>query len=65
MRAIETAHRLQVIPQKPPKQLAREFEGRKAKVLAKGRTTFRPNIPANAVTKPAARGEPLSRMGEG
>ena len=37
--------------QKTPEQLAREFEGRKAKGLAKGGAAFWPNIIANAVLK--------------
>lgn len=36
---------------KTPEQLAREFEGRKAKGLAKGGAAFWPNIVANAVLK--------------
>jgi len=36
---------------KTPEQLAREFEGRKAKGLAKGAAAFWPNIIANAVLK--------------
>ena len=36
---------------KTPEQLAREFEGRKAKGLAKGGAAFWPNILANAVLK--------------
>ena len=43
---------------KTPEQLAREFEGRKAKGLAKGGAAFWPNILANAVLKlTAARAE--------
>jgi hypothetical protein len=43
---------------KTPEQLAREFEGRKAKGLAKGAAAFWPNIIANAVLKlTAARAE--------
>lgn len=37
--------------QKTPEQLTREFEGRKAKGLAKGGAAFWPNIIANAVLK--------------
>ncbi|KPH82059.1 hypothetical protein AE618_05465 [Bosea vaviloviae] len=37
--------------QKTPEQLSREFEGRKAKGLAKGGAAFWPNIIANAVLK--------------
>jgi hypothetical protein len=37
--------------QKTPEQLAKEFEGRKAKGLAKGGAAFWPNIIANAVLK--------------
>ena len=36
---------------KTPEQLAQEFEGRKAKGLAKGGAAFWPNIIANAVLK--------------
>lgn len=36
---------------KTPEQLAREFEGRKAKGLAKGGAAYWPNILANAVLK--------------
>lgn len=36
---------------KTPEQLAQEFEGRKAKGLAKGGAAFWPNILANAVLK--------------
>lgn len=43
---------------KTPEQLAREFEGRKAKGLAKGGAAYWPNIIANAVLKlTAARAE--------
>jgi hypothetical protein len=43
---------------KTPEQLSREFEGRKAKGLAKGAAAFWPNIIANAVLKlTAARAE--------
>ena len=37
--------------QKTPEQLSREFEGRKAKGLAKGGAAFWPNIIANSVLK--------------
>ena len=36
---------------KTPEQLAQEFEGRKAKGLAKGAAAYWPNILANAVLK--------------
>lgn len=36
---------------KTPEQLAQEFEGRKAKGLAKGGAAYWPNILANAVLK--------------
>ncbi|WP_089174064.1 hypothetical protein [Bosea sp. AS-1] len=43
---------------KTPEQLAQEFEGRKAKGLAKGGAAYWPNIVANAVLKlTAARAE--------
>ena len=43
---------------KTPEQLAQEFEGRKAKGLAKGAAAYWPNILANAVLKlTAARAE--------
>lgn len=43
---------------KTPEQLAQEFEGRKAKGLAKGGAAYWPNILANAVLKlTAARAE--------
>ena len=44
---------------KTPEQLAREFEGRKAKGLAKGGAAFWPNIIANAVLKLIAAREPI------
>jgi hypothetical protein len=44
---------------KTPEQLAREFEGRKAKGLAKGGAAFWPNIIANAVLKLTAAREPI------
>lgn len=58
---------------KTPEQLAREFEGRKAKGLAKGGAAFWPNILANAVLKltaaraditPEALIETIEREGE-
>lgn len=36
---------------KTPEQLAQEFEGRKAKGLAKGAAAYWPNVLANAVLK--------------
>jgi len=36
---------------KSPEQLAQEFEGRKAKGLAKGAAAYWPNVLANAVLK--------------
>lgn len=42
---------------KTPEQLAKEFEGRKAKGLAKGGAAFWPNVLANAVLKLVAAGE--------
>jgi len=45
---------------KTPEQLAREFEGRKAKGLAKGGAAFWPNVLANAVLKLAAGGGAFS-----
>lgn len=43
---------------KTPEQLTKEFEGRKAKGLAKGGAAYWPNIVANAVLKlTAARAE--------
>jgi hypothetical protein len=44
------------MPRKTPEQLAREFEGRKAKGLAKGGAAYWPNVLANAVLKLAASG---------
>jgi hypothetical protein len=41
----------ETMAKKTPEQLAREFEGRKAKGLAKGGAAFWPNILANAVLK--------------
>jgi len=40
-----------IMARKTPEQLAQEFEGRKAKGLAKGGAAFWPNIIANAVLK--------------
>lgn len=45
---------------KTPEQLAKEFEGRKAKGLAKGGAAFWPNVLSNAVLKLVAAGEVLS-----
>ena len=42
---------------KTPEQLAQEFEGRKAKGLAKGGAAYWPNVIANAVLKLAAEGQ--------
>lgn len=42
---------------KTPEQLTKEFEGRKAKGLAKGGAAFWPNVLANAVLKLAAEGQ--------
>ncbi len=42
--------------QKTPEQLAREFEGRKAKGLAKGGAALWPNVLSNAVLKLVAAG---------
>lgn len=44
---------------KTPEQLAREFEGRKAKGLAKGGAAFWPNVMANAVLRLVAEGRAL------
>ncbi|POR50949.1 hypothetical protein [Bosea psychrotolerans] len=44
---------------KTPEQLAKEFEGRKAKGLAKGGAAFWPNIIANAVLKLTAAGSEI------
>jgi hypothetical protein len=41
---------------KTPEQLAQEFEGRKAKGLAKGAAAYWPNIMANAVLRLVAAG---------
>jgi hypothetical protein len=46
---------------KTPEQLAREFEGRKAKGLAKGAAAYWPNVMANAVLKLTAAGGEISR----
>lgn len=46
--------------QKTPEQLTREFEGRKAKGLAKGGAAFWPNIVANAVLKLTAAREAIT-----
>ncbi len=48
------------MPKKTPEQLAREFEGRKAKGLAKGGAAFWPNVLANAVLRLAAGGREIS-----
>lgn len=45
---------------KTPEQLAREFEGRKAKGLAKGGAAFWPNFLANAVLKLTAQREAIT-----
>ena len=45
---------------KTPEQLAREFEGRKAKGLAKGAAAFWPNVLANAVLKLTAAGSEIT-----
>lgn len=45
---------------KTPEQLAREFEGRKAKGLAKGGAAFWTNILANAVLKLTAAREEIT-----
>ena len=42
---------------KTPEQLTKEFEGRKAKGLAKGGAAYWPNVLANAVLKLAAEGQ--------
>ncbi len=44
---------------KTPEQLTKEFEGRKAKGLAKGGAAFWPNVLSNAVLKLVAAGEAL------
>ena len=48
---------------KTPEQLAQEFEGRKAKGLAKGGAAFWPNIVANAVLKLTAAGAEITPQG--
>ncbi|MGO4735931.1 hypothetical protein AB4099_05270 [Bosea sp. 2KB_26] len=45
---------------KTPEQLTKEFEGRKAKGLAKGGAAYWPNVLANAVLKLAATGNEIS-----
>jgi hypothetical protein len=45
---------------KTPEQLAREFEGRKAKGLAKGGAALWPNLLANAVLKLVAGGSEVT-----
>lgn len=45
---------------KTPEQLTKEFEGRKAKGLAKGGAAYWPNVLANAVLKLAASGNEIS-----
>ena len=45
---------------KTPEQLTKEFEGRKAKGLAKGGAAYWPNVLANAVLKLTAAGSELS-----
>lgn len=45
---------------KTPEQLAKEFEGRKAKGLAKGGAAYWPNVLANAVLKQVAAGEAVT-----
>lgn len=45
---------------KSPEQLAQEFEGRKAKGLAKGAAAYWPNVMANAVLRIAAAGGEVS-----
>jgi hypothetical protein len=45
---------------KTPEQLTKEFEGRKAKGLAKGGAAYWPNVLANAVLKLAASGNEVS-----
>lgn len=47
--------------QKTPEQLAREFEGRKAKGLAKGAAAYWPNVLANAVLKLTAGGGEITQ----
>ena len=45
---------------KTPEQLAKEFEGRKAKGLAKGGAAYWPNVLANAVLRLATSGSEIS-----
>lgn len=45
---------------KTPEQLTKEFEGRKAKGLAKGGAAYWPNVLANAVLKLAASGSEIT-----
>ncbi|MGO4671541.1 hypothetical protein AB4Z40_01475 [Bosea sp. 2YAB26] len=45
---------------KTPEQLTKEFEGRKAKGLAKGGAAYWPNVLANAVLKLVASGNEVS-----
>lgn len=45
---------------KTPEQLAREFEGRKAKGLAKGGAALWPNVLANAVLRLVASGSEIT-----
>lgn len=45
---------------KTPEQLTKEFEGRKAKGLAKGGAAYWPNVLANAVLKLTAAGAEFS-----
>lgn len=48
------------MPKKTPEQLAREFEGRKAKGLAKGAAAYWPNVLANAVLRLVAGGSEIT-----
>ncbi len=45
---------------KTPEQITKEFEGRKAKGLAKGGAAYWPNVLANAVLKLAAGGSEIT-----
>ena len=45
---------------KTPEQLAQEFEGRKAKGLAKGAAAYWPNVLSNAVLKLTAGGAEIT-----
>jgi hypothetical protein len=45
---------------KTPEQLAKEFEGRKAKGLAKGGAAYWPNVLANAVLRLVASGSEIT-----